>query len=255
VRLGRLLEIVTVRPSSSQGDRLDAGRHFGGGPMSPTLAIVLLWVAFAATHMLMSSIRFRPKLVSLLTDRGFQGVYSLIAFGIFGPLCVIYFDNKHAGPLLYSIPVSTGVWWLLSIGMAIAFVLLFCGLLTPSPTSLSAGEETAEPRGVHYITRHALLMSMALFGLLHLIPNGYASDVAFFGGFPVFVLMGTAHQDRRKLALDGDRYRPFYEATPWIPFTGGSTLRGLREISLLAVGLGVAATVVLRYFHAALFSG
>jgi len=225
--------------------------------MSPTLTIVLLWVAFAVSHMVLSSIRFRPRLVGVLTAAGFQGVYSLIALGLFVPLCFVYFGNKHSGPLLWSVAITPPLYWMIQIGMAVAFVLLFAGLLTPSPTSATAsrGDEAPEPKGVHYITRHALLMSFALFGLLHLIPNGFASDVAFFGGFPIFVLMGTAHQDRRKLALDGDRYRPFYEATPWIPFTGRSTLRGLREISLPAVGIGIVATFVIRAYHASLFGG
>lgn len=225
--------------------------------MSPTATILLLWAAFAITHIAFSSIRFRPKLVGLLGDRGFQGAYSLVALGIFVPLCTVYFSNKHAGPLLWSIPRTSALLWFVQIGMGVAFVLLFAGVLTPSPTSMTAGpgEGAPQPRGVHFITRHALLMSMALFGAVHLLVNGYASDVAFFAGFPVFVLIGTAHQDRRKLALDGDRYRPFYEATPLVPFTGSHTLRGLREISLPAVGLGVVATVLLRYYHAALFAG
>jgi len=43
-------------------------------------------------------------------------------------------------------------------------------------------------------------------------------------------------------------------ATPFLPFTGGETLRGLREAAPAAV-IGVAATVVVRYFHAAWFGG
>ena len=225
--------------------------------MSPALTIVLLWLAFAATHVLLSSIRFRPRLVAALGDRGFQGAYSLIALGTFVPLCTVYFRNKHAGPLLWSVPRTPALEWAIELAMAVAMVLLFAGLLTPSPTSMSAGrgEAAAQPKGVHFLTRHALFMAMAIFGLVHLVPNGFASDVAFFGGFPVFVLIGTAHQDARKLALDGARYRPFYEATPLIPFTGRSTLRGLRELSRPALALGIGATVLIRFFHADLFGG
>ena len=52
--------------------------------MSPTATIVLLWVAFAATHMGLSSVGLRPRLTALLGERPFQGVYSLIAFAIWG---------------------------------------------------------------------------------------------------------------------------------------------------------------------------
>lgn len=226
--------------------------------MSPTLIILLLWAGFAASHMLMSSARFRPSLVAVLGDRGFQGVYSLIALGFFVPLCMVYFDNKHAGALLWSVPMSPVLYGAIQIAMGVAFVLLFAGLLTPSPTSMtapSAGDATAQPKGVHFITRHAVFMATAIFGAVHLVPNGFASDAAFFGGFPIFVLMGSVHQDRRKLAQDGDRYRPFFEATPLIPFTGRSTVRGLRELSWLAIGLGIAATLLVRRFHGTLFGG
>ncbi|HKX45994.1 MAG TPA: NnrU family protein [Planctomycetota bacterium] len=223
--------------------------------MTPTLTIVVLWLAFALSHMLLSSIRFRPKLVAMLGDRGFQGAYSLIALATFVPLCTIYFRSKHAGPLLWSVPRSPALEWAIEIAMGVAMVLLFAGLMTPSPTSMSAGQTDSapQPKGVHFLTRHALFMAMAIFGLVHLVPNGFASDVAFFGGFPVFVLIGTAHQDSRKLALDGVRYRPFYDATPLIPFTGRSTLRGLRELSRPALVVGIGATILIRYFHSNLF--
>ncbi|MFT5696059.1 MAG: putative membrane protein [Myxococcota bacterium] len=48
--------------------------------MSPTLTLALLWLAFAATHVAMSSLKLRPQLVKLLTPGGFLGVYSLVAF-------------------------------------------------------------------------------------------------------------------------------------------------------------------------------
>ena len=226
--------------------------------MGPAATILLLWLAFAVSHMVLSSVRLRPRLIALVGDQAFQGIYSLIALGIFVPICIVYFGNKHAGPLLWSIPLTTTLYWVIQLGMGVAFILLFAGLVSPSPTLMSAGATGAEayqPKGVHFITRHAVFMGLAIFGILHLIPNGYASDVAFFGGFPVFVVVGSMHQDRRRLETDGERYRPFYEATPLIPFTGRSTLRGLRELSWLAVGLGIVATLIVRQFHGAWFGG
>ena len=82
--------------------------------------------------------------------------------------------------------------------------------------------------------------------------NGYASDVAFFAGFPLFALAGCWHQDRRKLATDPE-FRAFWEQTPFLPFAGRRTLRGLRELSPIALGIGVVLTVFLRWYHGALF--
>ena len=39
--------------------------------MHPALTIVLLWLAFGASHIVLSSARLRPRLVRGLTERGF----------------------------------------------------------------------------------------------------------------------------------------------------------------------------------------
>jgi uncharacterized membrane protein len=109
-----------------------------------------------------------------------------------------------------------------------------------------------EVRGIHRITRHPVLMAFALFGLLHLLPNGRSTDLAFFGGFVGFTPLGCWLQDRRKRA--DPRYAEFAARTPFFPFAGRESLRGLRELPPLALGLGVGATVLVRYFHAAWFS-
>jgi uncharacterized membrane protein len=144
--------------------------------------------------------------------------------------------------------------WTVQIGMGVAFVLLVAGLIRPSPASLG-GPGKAEAGGALLITRHPLLMSFAIFGALHLLVNSFASDAAFFGGMVVFVLLGTWHQDRRKLATMGDDFRRFYDATPFLPFTGRETLRGLRELGPVALGVGIGLTVLVRYFHAPWFGG
>jgi uncharacterized membrane protein len=137
--------------------------------------------------------------------------------------------------------------------MGVAFVLLIASFLRPSPGAIIAGP--SEPHGVYRITRHPLLMALVIFGLVHLLVNGAASDVAFFGGFVVFTLIGARHQDARKLAEGTPGFRRFWEATPLVPFTGRETLRGLRELSPIALVVGIAATVVVRWFHAAWFGG
>jgi uncharacterized membrane protein len=96
-------------------------------------------------------------------------------------------------------------------------------------------------------------MGLGLFGALHLCVMGFASDVAFWAGFPLFAVIGCAHQDRRKLATGGDAYRAWHADTPFLPFTGRATLRGLRETSPLVIAIGVALATGMRLLHAPLF--
>lgn len=221
--------------------------------MTAALVIAGLWLAFGATHMGLSSQRLRPRLVATLGAGGFAGVYSGVALAIFASLVWFYFAHKHTGPLLWSIPVGTGLRWALYAGMGVAFVLVVGGLVQPSATSMAGGDTRV--RGLHRLTRHPLFMGFGLFGLLHLVPNGWASDVAFFAGFPAFAVLGCRHQDQRKLASGGEDFRRYHAETPFLPFSGRETLRGLRELSPAALVGGIVLTVLLRWFHAPLFAG
>lgn len=224
-------------------------------PIPPAALITVLWLAFAATHMGMASVRWRPGWVARLGERGYQGIFSVVALAIFVPLVWTYFAHKHAGALLWSVqPLPTWARWAVYGLMGVAFVMMATALSTPSPVALG-GPLHAEPRGIQRITRHGLFMGLALFGVLHALVNGFASDVAFFGGLALFSVVGALHQDRRHLATRGEVYRRFQDSSPFVPFTGRETLRGLRELSPVAVGAGVALTLLLRAFHQRLFGG
>ena len=220
--------------------------------MSPTLEVVLWWVAFAGAHLVLSSLPIRSRLVARLGDRVFQGFYSMVVLGLFIPLVLAYFAHKHTGPVLWSIPPGPVLRWTMYVGIAIAFVLVVGSQVTPSPANLIPGEP--RPRGVLRITRHPFIMGTVVWALVHMLGNGSATDVAFFGGFVVFGLVGAWHQDQRKLATGVPGYREFVAATPFLPFTGGGTFQALREIAP-AAAIGIVATVVVRHFHASWFGG
>jgi uncharacterized membrane protein len=224
--------------------------------MSPTLTIVLLWLAFAASHMLLSSLTLRPRIIGVLGEKAFAGVYSLIALATFVPMVSVYFGNKHTGTMFWALRMTPPLEALVTVVMGIAVILLVAGMVTPSPVSMTvAPGQAVEIKGVHYITRHGVFMAAGLFGLVHLIPNGFASDIAFFAGFPIFAVIGCLHQDQRKLVTDSESYVEFHAATPLIPFTGKQSLRGLRELAPIAYVVGIGLAFTLRYFHANWFGG
>jgi uncharacterized membrane protein len=214
--------------------------------------LIALWIAFAGTHMGMASIRLRPALTGTLGAQGYLGAYSLVAFATFVPIVWYYFAHKHQGPLLWAIPLGPIARWLLYGAMGAAFVLMASAMVKPSPQALG-GDPSQPPTAMQRFTRHGLFMGITLFGLLHLIPNGYATDVAFFGGLAVFGVLGSWHQDQRKLALENETYPPFYAQTAFVPFTGREPLRALRGLPLLGVALGIVLAILLRYFHLQLF--
>jgi uncharacterized membrane protein len=220
--------------------------------MTAVAVIIALWVVFALTHVVLSSNPLRPRAVRLFGERLYQGLYSLIAFAVFVPLVLVYAGNKHAGPLLWFVEPNLLIDTIMRIGNTIAAILVVAGLFRPSPTGVT-GMPSRRPRGVQRITRHPLFMGIVLWALMHLLVNGFASDAVFFGGFVVFGLLGSWHQDRRQKALPDGAYAKFCEQSPFLPFTGGGIIKGLREIGVLPIVLGLLAAGLLRYFHDGLF--
>lgn len=225
--------------------------------MSTPLAIGLLWLLFAATHMGLSSLRLRPRLVAALGERAFQGLYSLLALAIFVPLVWFYLGHRHEGALLWVTAPGALGRWALYVLQGVAWSLVAAGLVQPSPVALGVPEaqRPREARGIHRVTRHPVFMGFGLAGALHLVSpgNGFASDVAFWIGFPLFAVVGSLHQDRRKLATGGEAYHAWHRGTAFLPFTGRESLRGLGELPAFAIPLGIALAVGLRWLHGPLF--
>ncbi|HEY8156421.1 MAG TPA: NnrU family protein [Myxococcota bacterium] len=214
-------------------------------------AIVFFWLAFAATHMGLSSAPVRTRLIGAVGERGFLGVYSLFAFATFVPLVWFYFAHKHEGAFLWYFGSAPVLRWAMYAGMVIVLSLVVAALLRPSPAAIAPGK--AEVAGAYYITRHPMFMAVGLYGVLHLlVARVNATELAFFAGFPLFAWAGCRHQDQRKLATGDAKFRRFHDETVFFPFTGRNSLRGLREIPIpLAIGTGLA--IGLRVFHPRLF--
>ena len=205
-------------------------------------AIAGLWILFAATHMGLSSRRLRPQLLARLGDLGFRALYSLVALAIFVPLVRTYYLHKHAGAYLWQLSQLPGVRWIGYTAMGAAFALLVAGLVQPSPASIRPGALVV--RGIARVTRHPVLMGLGLWGLAHLLlARVNLAELAFFGGFPIFAVIGCEHQDQRKRETLGPPFRAYADATPFLPFGRRDFAKGLVEMPTpvaIAVGIGLA---------------
>lgn len=225
--------------------------------MDPVAAIAVLWTAFAALHLVLSGRTVRPALVARLGEQGFRGLYSLTVAVPFTLLVWVFATHKHAGPLLWTTigppDVARAVVYVL---MAVALPLLVCSVLPGSAAPSSIGATSAAgARGIVRVTRHPLLASLATWGVAHLLVNGSLGDVLFFGGFPLFVWVGSRHQDAR-LARDRPGYRALLQETSLVPFVAvlaGRQRLVARELPLVPLVTGLVLAVVLRTYHATLF--
>lgn len=217
------------------------------------ILIVVFSALFVVTHLLMSHGAIRENLVAKLGQWPFRGVYSVVSFLTLGPAAVLWWQNRHLGPVLWEFNpwVERGIALVLML-VAVEFLALM--LADPSPASMLPGSK--EPRGILRVTRHPMNMGLALFGLAHLLANGTVGDVAFFGSFFVLGVVGPFQMDARLKKTRGEAYVEFCRQTSVIPFVAiarGRTKFRADEISFPLFLIGVIVYVILVVFHGKFF--
>jgi uncharacterized membrane protein len=215
--------------------------------------IVVFSALFVATHLVLSHGAIRENLVAKLGEWPFRGLYSVVSFLTLGPAAVLWWQNRHLGPVLWELNpwVERGIALVL---MLFAIQLLVLMLANPSPASMMPGDN--EPRGIIRITRHPMNMGLALFGLSHLLANGAVADIAFFGSFFVLGVAGPFHMDARLTKKRGESFAEFCRQTSVIPFVAiarGRTTFRAEEISFPLFVIGIVIFVALVIFHGRLF--
>ncbi|HYC57092.1 MAG TPA: NnrU family protein [Candidatus Binatia bacterium] len=222
----------------------------------PPWAWILVWgAAFGATHMILASARLRPMLVARLGEGAYLGLYSVVAFATFVPMVSVYMRNIHDGPLLWSLRGSSAIHWFSMLFSGAMFTMVIAALAQPSPASIGP-KKHLRAYGLTRITRHPLFMSLGLWGLGHLLVNGFAADVAFFGGVFLIGLLGCMHQDARKRVTERGTLDEFFAETSLLPFVAimtGRTSLVLSELPWVALGIGVVVSTVVYQLHGWLF--
>ena len=98
-----------------------------------------LWVTglagavFVISHLGLSSAAVRGRLVGRLGEKGFLGVYSLVAFLVLGAMIAAYRQSSHT--VFLWVP-GHGLRHLPLLVMPVALTLLAGGLLTPNPSAV-----------------------------------------------------------------------------------------------------------------------
>ena len=82
------------------------------------------------------------------------------------------------------------------------------------------------PAGVFRWTRHPMMWSFALWGLVHLLVNPKLSAAAIAVAILVLALIGAKAQDAKKRAQLGDRWAEWERQTSFVPFATGVALPG-----------------------------
>jgi len=216
--------------------------------MNEALILVGAWVAFTGSHLLLSSTGARPWLVERIGLLGYRGLFSAVAFATFIPLTVYYAGHKHIGALPWSPPPSM----LIAVVMLVAFALIVASQFQPTASGMIA--TSTEVSGINRISRHPAFVAMIIWALAHIAANPWMTDLAFFGGFVVQLLIGPRFLDKRKLAQLGQPYQEFLDQTSYLPFAGRVTPKVvLAEFSPWVLPIAIAVTALLIHFHGQIF--
>ncbi|MEM7018222.1 MAG: NnrU family protein [Pseudomonadota bacterium] len=223
--------------------------------MSAARWLVVFWVLFGGTHLILSSVKIRTLIIDKIGPPGFQGLYSLIALATFVPLVWIYWENRHGsrmlGDFLLHMP-GTRVFAMI-LGF-IGFTLIIASFFQPSPVGMVPGQ--AQAKGLLRITRHPLFMFMALWAFSHMLVNIYMTDWVFFGGIAAFSIIGAMHQDHRKRILEQEKLGQFMNETSLIPFyaiVAGRNRMVWGELPWVGIVVGGIASGFLYWLHPRLF--
>lgn len=212
--------------------------------------LALASIVFVGTHFLMSH-PLRAALVSALGERGFTGVYSLVALLTFGWMIWAYGPASAEAPQPLweagrtGYVVATLLMWLGSV--------LFVGSLRRNPALPRPGKVIAridEPRGVYSITRHPMMWGFTLWSATHAIVHPTTASLILCATVALLALVGAALQDAKKEKLLGDVWRDWQSKTSFLPYG-----RGLKSADGFALVTGTLLWLAATWAHGPLGHG
>jgi len=190
--------------------------------------LLLAVLSFVGSHELLSHPLRRP-LVARLGERGFLGLYSLVALATFA--WMIFEFRRAPDRLLWVAPAWA--WTAGAVAMLLASVLFVGSVVAPNPALTGAAgalERHPEPAGALRITRHPMMWSFSLWALVHAGVSGRAATVVLCAGIGALALFGAAMQDRKKSATMGEAWDAWRARTAFVPFARGIASPGWTAI-------------------------
>jgi len=207
----------------------------------------LAFAAFFLTHSLPVRPPVRPWLVARLGHAGFGLGYSELSLGVLAWLI------GAAGRAPY-LPLWPWAAWQTHVVLAVMLpvcLILALAVARPNPFSFGgAGNDRFDPArpGIVRLTRHPLLLALALWAGAHLLANGDLAHALLFGTFAGFALLGMRLIDRRKRRETG---------AAWARLEAARCRGPLRPASwpgvALRLGLGGVLYAALVWVHPWLF--
>ncbi|NND49395.1 MAG: NnrU family protein [Rhizobiales bacterium] len=219
------------------------------------IELILASLAFMLVH-LVPMTGLRPWLFKNIGEKAYLAVFSLVSIVLL-VLMVRAYGNAAPGEPLWIAGAVLSV--ILALLMLAAFWLLVAANTERNPAAVGGGavlEKSAVPHGVFTITRHPLMIAIALWAFLHLIANAELPSLVFFGSLIVTALGGSWAQDWRKEREIGVAWRRYRSHTSFMPFRAileGRTRLDASDITWWRAALAVVLWLIFLVGHGPLF--
>lgn len=205
--------------------------------MTPLILAVLV---FIAAHSIPASPAVRGALIRRLGRPAYLAAYSLLSLLLVVWVAVAYRQAPYVG--LWG--PDLGLHWVPVLGMPVVCLLVCSGLLTPNALSLTfrgwAGDRSVPP--LLRVSRHPVLIGLALWALLHMVANGDAASLILFGLMGGLALGGMGMMDvRRRRSLGAQVWQELAAQAPRLNLRA---LPALLRSGPLFWGSCVAATLL-----------
>lgn len=221
------------------------------------ISLVLAAAFFVGIHLFISGTRLRGVLVEWLGEGPYRGLFSLLSL-----VGIVWMSVAYSSAPLVEL-WGDGDWFQppAQVLMVCAFLLVGIGLTTPNPTSVGAEgllEQEVPATGILRITRHPFLTGVAVWALVHVVFNGDAASLLFFGALGVLAIAGPFSIDRKRARASGDAWQRFAAVTSRLPFLAiaqGRNSLAFGELGWWRIALGVALYALFLWIHPWLFGG
>jgi len=196
-------------------------------------SLLLASLLFLGIHIFISGTPLRGRLVGMIGEKGYQGLFSVLSLGAIVWMSIAYGRAPYVA--LWQPPAFA--MWLVPLLVFVAMLLVVIGLTTPNPTSAGAEgvlKQEQPVRGIVAVTRHPFLWGVAIWALAHLVANGDLASLLLFGAFLALALIGPHLIDAKRAKRDPEAWARFAAGTSWLPFL--AIVQGRAQLSLKEIG-------------------
>ena len=206
------------------------------------------YIAFFLSHALPNRPPARPWLEASMGRAGFTLAYSALSVVIL----IWLIGAAWRAPFVSLWPWASWQNHVPLVVMLPVCLIVAVSIARPNPFSFGgARNDSFDPAhpGVVRLTRHPLLLALALWAAAHLVPNGDLAHVILFGTFAVFALLGGRLIDTRKRREMGAAWLTLRKAVSEAPFLP----RSVSADAVLRLAAGILLYLGLIWLHPIFF--